>query len=1152
MIKIFTILFIYSLLLLNFTKGSTLEKSEKICLDHLLSNLGLNTVIDCLNSNIIICSTTNEGTFVDSLVLISNNSSYQISSLDFQCFSKITQVTISNSNISSSFLTGDTSINTISFSNNTIAYNELFSSQINPKLKNLYISNIPSPNSQININFSIIKTLSNLQFQLQNWDVTTKYISLVNDFPVGGMYPIPSLAIDLKDIPPMDNVKCPSITFRAYNSPSALGFNNIPTLRNINSIYFYIAMGNSDFTQFSLIPIDNLINSIFFNGVLISPTITDLRNLTNLKYIDLRNVYLDFNYQGKIPLILPQSVVSLLISGSSFSGIYEFIGNYPKISTVSLSFNQIPDSFSEWRNRGYLSFDLNDNKLQGVVDPSWCTTILRVGNNQLSGELPSCFTCHLLSDNVKYMINGGKNNFTNVNPIPACTTLIPNLRYDSLSKELTLYGDDLGFFTENIVVPGFTYSFSPKIQSKLFVASGVIQSGLPQILNFNFTGANKIFTLSTIQKPPIIDTVIATAQSYSIILEGSFFNYNISSIQILIGDTQCSIMSATFYKVECLMFGTYEKNTIGKVTVNIRDYYYTSLTILKTSVIAYLNQTTQINNCQLDCISLGGFCNTLIGQCNIDCPNNCTNSLSGNCDRSIGVCICNIGYQGIDCSLPNIPCPSDCNAQSNQGTCNSQNGTCQCLPNFQGLDCSLPFKDCTLDCSEQLNQGECNNQTGICKCIPNYQGSNCAIPSHFITSVIPCSIDGGEVLINGWFGNNNDGTHLLSSFNILIGTLDCIITSINETTIKCNLGAGTGTKNIKITNSINPTVIFNGNGLFNYENPIKTCPNSCTSLNNGKCNSNTGECQCNDKFIGFDCSTPIKIIEIAPSTNTTINKDTGGIELTNQETIYEISIISLNEISIDGSIIKSHQLKGNWSNDNTTITTDSNLFKFSQQLINNTCKITFTIEEIKLKDKNFTFGTTTFKVEKDSIKLSVLIQDYQYQSSLNTLQLIFYSAVGDDTNSNNDCNKQDTSIDISNANNQQISNYIQISKNSKTLVGRFINQVIADSRSTFMSSTIIKDNDNNNNNINYKSSSSIKIGLNLPHCKECLIDPDFSVLVSPDFKESCDESNKNKWLIPVVVVVPVVGCAAIATLSILLYRKNRYRIQLLKLRTFKK
>ncbi|KAN0016211.1 hypothetical protein ACTFIU_006173 [Dictyostelium citrinum] len=1093
---------------------------KTICLNNLLSNLELNVGLTCLDTNIVSCYTNSEGTFVSSLFLSSQNASYEITQVDFECFSNITLVSIRNSKVSSSFLVGPFSPKTsISLINDTIAYEQLFLAPISTNLTYLYISEIPPPSGSIFINLSYIQKLINFQFQLKIWDQSTKWISLINDFPPGGMYTIPSLAVDISDIPSMSNLKCQSITFRTYDSPTNLGFSNIPTLVNINSLYLYVARGSSDFTQFSLIPKNNLLQSIFFNGALVTPNIADLTNLTKVFSIDLRNVLTDFNYQGQIPLILPDSVTSLTISGSSFSaGVYEFIETFQKISTISLTYNKISGNFSEWKNRGYSSLNLYDNQLQGSVDPSWCTTLLFFSNNQLSGELPSCYTCHLLSSEVKYLIynggNGGLNSFTNVNPIPTCTTLIPNLRYNSTSLQLILYGDDLGFYPSNIKVPG--YIFVPKIQSKLFVAENILQSSLPQFLDFNFTGANKVFTLSTIQKAPIVNKITASAQSNSIILEGSFFNYNASSIKIVIDDNiQCSIVTATFYKVECLILGVYEKNTVANVTINIRDYYYLDLQILETSVLAYLNQTTQILNCQQDCVSLGGFCNTLIGQCNLQCPNDCTNSLSGTCNTSTGNCICSPGYEGLDCSILYIPCTSDCGAP--------------------------------------LNQGSCNNQTGVCKCISNYQGSDCTIPSHYITSVIPCSIDGGEVSINGWFGNDQDGTHTLSSYNVIIGNLNCIVTSIDQSTIKCNLGAGTGTKNIKITNSIHSNVVFNGNGLFNYQNPIKSCPNSCTSLNNGKCNSNTGECQCNDKFRGFDCSTPITIIETAPTTNTVIDKDTGGASLVNQDTTYEISIISLNEVSIDGLIINSHPLKGNWSIDNSTTTSNSNIFKFSQQLINNTCTITYTIEEIKLKDKSFTFGTTTFTVEKDSIKLSVLVKDYQYQSSLNTLQLVFYSAANSNNNNNNnnnndDCNNKEASIDTSNANNQQVSNYIQISKNSKTLVGRFINQVIADSRPTFMSSTIINDNNNND-----KSTSSIKIGLNLPHCNECLIDPDFSVLVSPDFKDSCDQSsNKNKWLIPVAVVVPVVGCAAIAIISIIVYKKNRYTIKLFKLKTFKK
>ncbi|KAM9985531.1 hypothetical protein ACTFIZ_009072 [Dictyostelium cf. discoideum] len=942
-----------------------------------------------------------------------------------------------------------------------------------------------------------------------------------------------------------------------------------------------ITMKNSNFPN-------NLMVSFYGTSIsLIDCTTTDLNSIIpkkNVSHLSITNLKLQ-----EPGLIHNTTIVNSFLKSSN-------------ISYFSSTFNNIIGNFSELKNFEFNRFEINNNQIEGTIDSSWCNTLLKINNNKLSGELPSCFTCHLYSETLKSMIITG-NSFSNVNPIPECKTLIPNLYYDPKSGKLYLYGDDLGFISKDIENDKFIFNLEKP--SKLFIAYNVSESDLPKNLKITFLGAKKEFTLSTTKIEPFVSSITISEKFDSITFNGTNFN-SPSSISIMVNDKNCRVTFSNYYEIKCQIQGLSKNDfAIISITIGEDDYYKQTL---NTTIFTYINQNIKVKKCSevcenFDydvCIKMKDCDQNLISNtcdstsdcnCNIDfqnsfcsyipCPFDCN---KGKCNYQTGLCECPLNLQGQNCLTPQIPCNSSCNIDLNQGKCNTINGYCECFSNFvgtecqfincasdcsttlgqgscngqtgicncslnyQGSDCSLPFKDCTSDCNEQLNKGECNNQTGICKCIPNYQGSNCTIPSHYITSVIPCSIDGGEVLINGWFGDDHDETHQSQYFKVFIGTLDCIVSSINETTIKCNLGAGTGTKNIKIINSINPTVIFNGNGLFNYENPIKTCPNSCTSLNNGKCNSNTGECQCNDNYRGFDCSTPIKIIETAPSTNTTINKDTGGIELTNQDTIYEISIISLNEISIDGLIIKSHQLKDNWSIYNITdvTTTDSNkIFKFSQQLINNTCKITFTIEEIKLKDKNFTFGTTTFKVEKDSIKLSVLIQDYQYQSSLNTLQLIFYSGANTNLNSNNndfnsnDCNKQDTSIDISNANNQQISNYIQISKNSKTLVGRFINQVIADSRSTFMSSTIINENDKSS------SSSSIKIGLNLPHCKECLIDPDFSVLVSPDFKESCDESNKNKWLIPVVVVVPVVGFAAIATLSIVLYRKNKYNIKII-------
>lgn len=102
----------------------------------------------------------------------------------------------------------------------------------------------------------------------------------------------------------------------------------------------------------------------------------------------------------------------------------------------------------------------------------------------------------------------------------------------------------------------------------------------------------------------------------------------------------------------------------------------------------------------------------------------CTAKEYGYCDRRSGVCFCNIGYQGIDCSectpsyfkvdylcYPKKLCPNDCNGA---GVCDYWTGTCHCLPHRVGHDCG------TLLCKSFNELCEACSTTQCLRCPAGY------------------------------------------------------------------------------------------------------------------------------------------------------------------------------------------------------------------------------------------------------------------------------------------------------------------------------------------------------------------------------------------------------------------------------------------------
>ncbi|KAM9973015.1 hypothetical protein ACTFIR_012386 [Dictyostelium discoideum] len=627
-----------------------------------------------------------------------------------------------------------------------------------------------------------------------------------------------------------------SLNFANFSNFKSLGifqmsFNQdfvIPSIQNFSTI-----KSNSisiDHDQNNIypfyVPLNNSTQSLSIAALFEKPN--SMIDLSSYGFKDLHfsKVGEMFNLNGEVPIIPPHSS-NLLINFGNFNV-------FPNLTDFSGTFSSFGSNFSialPSHTGKSTMVSLVNNNLFGTIDETWCNVNLVVIGNKLTGKIPTCFTCYF--SDVSFFNYFSGNQFTNYNQSIGCSEFAPRFQLlDISTKTFRVTGINIGFNPRYWLLNSVDFLFSSQVISMgyEYVVSYLFAT-IPNAKYFNVTfvhpaPSRTIYFPLGDQLPNPTGIKITSNQ---LIITGELFSsymgYSNQSVQFEETSTNCTIKDGDFFNITCEFVPSSISTLTYPTIIKIKNDNLIRRVYVNPS-IGQLNQIPCPNNCD-DFINK--ICDLSKGVCvGKFCKNDC--GIFGECNDQTGECDCDSNYQGSNCSIPFIQCPTGLNSlicsSADYNMCNNQTGVCTCSTNQQGQDCSLPFKQCPVGLDSLICSGgnnNCNNQTGICYCDSNHQDSTCSIPFKQcptgFNSLICSSVDYNMC-------NNQTGICTCSS---------------NQQGQDCSL-------------------------------PFKQCPVGMDSLicsgGNNNCNNQTGICYCDSKFTNGDCSKPNQYISSVSPSNT--------------------------------------------------------------------------------------------------------------------------------------------------------------------------------------------------------------------------------------------------------------------------------------------
>ncbi|EGG15945.1 hypothetical protein DFA_09616 [Cavenderia fasciculata] len=806
---------------------------------------------------------------------------------------------------------------------------------------------------------------------------------------------------------------------------------------------------------------------------------------------------------------------------------FPFISYPARLSLIDVSLNQITSipknnmGFGGNLSQSYCShrsFDIRNTSVESVPDCFWCyfSTVPAVLVTSLT--IPNGFVCDVTLDN-------------------------PTLGFYVTNQSIvTITGNNLGWGGSS---PG--YSFSVIKPNKIIAVSF---STTPNSLT-PFTIKWATFTNAPQSTVSVIEAGIAlygldsmpTYPEPTISLNFLTFNPQLNNSMTVDGSYACSFITPSIQTnctVPSLSLGPHQLNISNPYLSRTIDFVYNYPTInsaapvpfvqgsditikgdfgqqqqTSSSIVVFMNGDIELSQCTVKSISSS----TIV--CHLE-----QKLVDLVLQIRVGVNEYNSTYPLSDqelCQQSTINCHGN-------GQCNTT-GLCVCNSNAFYNDCSKPYPIISSGSYDQTNNKIVNlfgdfgpfGQLNVIIKINNV--SDCIVDSKSQQS-ITCTLE-------------QTPNYGLSSVQLHLDSLDTNAKDILYLRQPDNGGNNGSTSGSTTTDSSTTTSTTSGSSTGTPQQQCEKQTSNC--YGHGICGVN-GICQCDKDYNPVDnCFTKFINSTIIPNTTSpTVSFDIDGID-------FQFEVVSIQELDFDSNIVKELFISNytwivNASTNNITTVVDYQLnttlsSSSSSDIVNNilfqSVSVLSTIS-FSTQSRDIQFGDQQLHINANSIKLSVNVTNWQYSSNLATLRVVFRTIIINNQTVEYDCNEKE--IDPLTYDSLSSLQYLRVIKDDIQFNGRFIDVALSDGRPTYSQTQLISLTQSTSN----EDESIALLGINLPQCQSCVLDPDFSPLLIDKSNDSgCGDGQSNNWRIIVGCVVGGAGAVAIATASIITYRKMK-------------